>query len=188
MRGARLSAAVSRLGPLLELRLKIRHALGDTAQPFGAGPRAVELPAQRVDLLLKPYNLGAARVECVLELLLEFPERILSVLFCDPMALPLCAQLAVAIGDDSLEPDALRLVLSRDPFDCLKRGLQPIERLTDPTVFGGDPLKLRLTGRPGEFVGLSLLIDNAVQMMQLIVGRAEPALKRLLFQLNLPYL
>src|SRR5436190_2904940 len=99
------------------------------------------------------------------------------------MALPLCAQLVVAIGDDSLEPDARSRMLSRDLFECLKRGLQSIERLTDLTIFGGDPLKLRLAGRPGEFVGVSLLIDNAVEMMQLIVGRAEPALKRLLLEL-----
>ena len=104
------------------------------------------------------------------------------------MALRLCAQLAVAIGDDGLEPGALRRVLSRDLFECLKRGLQPIERLADLTIFGGDPLKLRLAGQPGEFVGLSLLLDSAVQVLQLILRRAEPALKRLLFQLKLPYL
>ena len=108
------------------------------------------------------------------------------VLFCDPMALRLCAQLAVAIGDDGLEPGALRRVLSRDLFECLKRGLEPIERLTDLTIFGGDPLKLRLARQPGAFVGLSLLLDGAVQMLQLILCRAEQALKRLVFQLNLP--
>ena len=95
-----------------ELRLEIRHALGDTAQRFGVGPGGVELPAQRVDLLLKPRNLGAARLECLPESLLEFRERILRVLFRDAMALRLCAQLAVAIGDDGREPGALRRVLS----------------------------------------------------------------------------
>src|SRR5258708_37397900 len=102
------------------------------------------------------------------------------------MVLRLCAQLAVAIGDDGLEPGALGRVLSRDPFECLKRGLQPIERLTDLTIFGGDPLKLRLACQPGTFVGVSLLLDSAVQLLQLILRRTEHAPKRLMFQLNLP--
>jgi hypothetical protein len=78
------------------------------------------------------------------------------------MALRLCAQLAVAIGDDGPEPGALRRVLSRDLFESLKRRLQPIERLMDPTIFGGDPLKLRLARQTGAFVGLSLLLESAV--------------------------
>ena len=166
-----------------ELRLEIRHALGDTAQRFGVGPGGVKLPAQRVDVLLKPRNLGLARVECLPEPLMEFRERNLRVLFCDSMALRLCAQLAVAIGDDGLEPGALCHVLSRDLFECLKRGLQPIEGLTDLTIFRGDPLKLRLARQPGAFVRLSLLLDGAVKMLQSILRRAEQASKRLVFQL-----
>ena len=109
------------------------------------------------------------------------------VLFCDPMALRLCAQLAVAIGDDGLEPGALRRVLSRDLFECLKRGLQPIERLTDLTIFGGDPLKLRLARQPGAFVGLSLLLDSAVQMLQFDPASCrEGAEASSMFLLNLP--
>ena len=167
-----------------ELPLEIRHALGDTAQRFGVGPGGFELPAQRVDLPLKPRTLDAARVECLPEPLLEFRERIVRALFCDPMALRLCAQLAVAIGDDGLEPGALRRVLTRDLFECLKRGLQPIERLTDLTIFGGDPLKLRLARQPGAFVGLSLLLESAVHVLQSILRRAEQAPKRLMFQLG----
>ena len=160
-----------------ELRLEIRHALGDTAQRFGVGPGGVKLPAQRVDVLLKPRNLGVARVECLPEPLLKLRERTLRVLFCDPMAFRLCAQLAVAIDDDGLEPGALRRVLSRDLFECLKRGLQPIERLTDLTILGGDPPKLRLARQPGVFVGLSLLLDGAVKMLQSILRRAEQAVE-----------
>ena len=118
----------------------VRAASGDPArarrhpQGFGVGPVGVKLPAQRVEVLLKPRNLGVARVECLPEPLLKLRERTLRVLFCDPMAFRLCAQLAVAIDDDGLEPGALRHVLSRDLFECLKRGLQPIERLTDLTI------------------------------------------------------
>ena len=53
-------------------------------------------------------------------------------------------------------------------------------------MLAGDSLEARLAGRPGELVGLPLLVDNAVQMLQLIVGRAEPAQKRLMLQLKLP--
>ncbi|MCA1562854.1 MAG: hypothetical protein LC804_22150 [Acidobacteria bacterium] len=118
------------------------------------------------------------------ESLLEFRKCLLGFLLCDPMAFRLCSQLAVAIGDDGLEPGALRRVLSRDLFECLKRGLQPIERLADLTIFGGDPLKLRLARQPGAFVGLSLFVDSAMQMLQLILRRAEQAPKRFMFQLN----
>src|ERR1700730_7283529 len=67
-----------------ELRLEIRPALGDAAQRFGVGPGGVKLSAPRVDLLLKPRNLGATRVDCLPEPLLEFRARILRGLFCDP--------------------------------------------------------------------------------------------------------
>jgi hypothetical protein len=167
------------------LGLEIRHALGDTAQRFGVGPAGVKLAAQSVDVLLKPRKIGGARVECQLEPLVGLSERIVRLLFCDPMALRLCAQLAVAIGDDGLEPGSLRRVFSRDGFERLKRGLQLIERLADLTKFGGDALKFRLARQPAAFVGLSLLLDGAVQMLQLTLCRPEQPPQRLVFQLNL---
>ena len=150
--------------------LEIRHALGDAAQRFGVGPGGLKLPAGRFELLPKPRRLERAGVDGLPERRLEFRERILRSLLRDPMALCLRAQLAVAIGDDGSEPGALRRVLSRDLFECLKRGLQLIERLTDLTILAGDPMKLRLAGRPGEFVGLPLLVDDAVQMTAIDPG------------------
>jgi hypothetical protein len=169
-----------------ELRLEIRHAFGDPAQRFGVGPAGVELPVKGVDLPLKPGKVGRARVQCLAEPLLELRKRVLRVLFCDPMALRLRAQLAVAIGHDGLEPGTLRGVLSRDLFERHKRRLQPIERLADLTIFGGDPLKLRFARQPGAFVDLPLLLDRTVQILQFVLGRAEQASKRLMFQLHLP--
>ena len=83
------------------------------------------------------------------------------------MALRLCAQLPVAIDDDGREPGALRRVLCRDLFECLKRGLQLIERLTDLTILGGDSLKVRLACQPGVFVGLSLRGQTLQLMLRL---------------------
>src|SRR5437763_5261099 len=75
-----------------ELRLEIRHTPGDASQSFGVGPGGVKLPAEAVDLLLRPRKLGAARVECLPEPLLEFGKRVLRVQFCDAMPLRLHAQ------------------------------------------------------------------------------------------------
>ncbi len=164
-----------------ELRLEIRHALGDTAQRFGVGPGGVELPAQP---RRSPAEAARSRTPPASSACrsLSWSSASASCASCSATrwrsacALSCLSRSATTV----LEPGALRRVLSRDLFECLKRGLQPIERLTNLTIFGGDPLQLRLARQPGAFVGLSLLLDSAVQMLQLILRRAEQALKRLL--------
>ena len=46
------------------------------------------------------------------------------------------------------------------------------------TVFGGDAQQLRLARQPGAFVGQSLRLDSAVQVLQFVLRRAEKVLKR----------
>jgi hypothetical protein len=61
----------------LQLRLKIRHAVGVTLKGRGVRTDAVELPAKRIGISLKPRGVRSARFLCLPQALVQLGDRIL---------------------------------------------------------------------------------------------------------------